>query len=297
MSTGLSAPHDAMFRAFEVEKLEDVIKVILEQGELQISELERKEQFEGVEKEIAQIVGEKCISTVTGKQVPVSVLSTQIILKAMEEVHFSIKPDQSAKMQALHAIKALKKKLSLTRMKMRIRLVYNLEEATELETLLGEYSQESMQVEGNRKVLVCLIDPDVYRKLNKLIGQPGEGVEEKIKVEIVDASVADFPMPVSEDFDAPAGPRRISGDEEEVKVVVRPPAPVKQEVPGARKFGCTTCPGADFPGAGDQRFHFKSDWHKINVKLKVAARPLLSEAEFQILEPRELEYWMTLKNL
>lgn len=296
MSTGLSAPHDAMFRAFEVEKLEDVIRVILEQGELQISELERKEQFEGVEKEIAQIVGEKCISTATGKQVPVSVLLTQIILKAMEEIHFNIKPDQSAKKQALHAIKALKQKLSLTRMKMRVRLAYNLEETTELEGLLGEYSQESVQVEGGRKVLVCLIDPDIYRKLNKLIGQPGEGVEERVRVEIVDASVADFPLPAQEGFEAPTGPRGVLEQREEAKVV-RLPAPVKQEVPAARKFGCTTCPGADFPGAGDQRSHFKSDWHKVNVKLKVAARPLLSEAEFQILEPRELEYWMTLKNL
>ena len=76
VSTGLSAPHDAMFRAFEVERLEDVIKIILEQGELQISELERKEQFEGAEKEIAQIISEKCISTATGKPVPVSVLPT-----------------------------------------------------------------------------------------------------------------------------------------------------------------------------------------------------------------------------
>jgi ribosome maturation protein SDO1 len=218
----------------------------------------------------------------------------------MEEIHFRIQPDQSAKKQALHAIKALKNKLSLARMKMRIRLAYSQEDSAEIEAILGEHTEEGMQVDGGRKVSVCLIDPDVYRKLNKLIGQPGEGKEERVRVEIVDASVADFPLPAQENFVTPAGPRKISGEEgkqEEVKVVVKPVVPVREEPPGAKKFGCTTCPGANFSGPGDQRFHFKSDWHKVNVKLKVAARPLLSEAEFQIIEPREFEYWMTLKNL
>ena len=79
MSKGVVAPHDAMFRAFEMEKLEDVIKTvrsrqILEQGELQVSELERRDQFDVAEKEIAQIVSEKCISASTGKPIPVTVL-------------------------------------------------------------------------------------------------------------------------------------------------------------------------------------------------------------------------------
>lgn len=290
VATGLMAPHDAMFRAFEVHKLEDVIKTILEQGELQVSELERRDQYEGAEKEIAQIVSEKCVSRTTGKPVPVSVRSMQIILKALEEVHFNIKPDQSTKKQALHAIKALKNKLNLTRMKMRLRLTYSSEDASAIEAVLGEFTEENASVDGGRKQLLCLIDPDVFRKLNKMIGQQGE---ERLRVEIVDAHVADFPLPEPA---ASTQRNREDGGKEEEKVTVKPPAPVRP-TETVRKFACSTCPGADFPNAADQRSHFKTDWHKVNVKLKVASRPLLSEAEFQILEPRELDYWMTLKNL
>ena len=198
-------------------------------------------------------------------------------------------------MQALHTIKALKQKLNLVRMKMRIRVVYPIEEAEQVEGVLGDYTQDSCQVEGGKKILLCLIDPDVYRKISKLI--PKEGTEDRVRVEIVDPAVADFPMPVPDVPVVPSSPTVITGNEDS-KEELKAPVP-RGQVPTVevRKFGCTMCPGANFSDMGEQRAHFKSDWHKVNLKHKVASKPLLLEPEFQLLDQRELDYWLTLKNL
>ena len=44
---------------------------------------------------------------------------------------------------------------------------------------------------------------------------------------------------------------------------------------------CVTCGGC-FPTAGEHRAHFKSDWHRYNLKLKLANQPTVTEAEFAI---------------
>lgn len=49
---------------------------------------------------------------------------------------------------------------------------------------------------------------------------------------------------------------------------------------------------AGFETAGDQRAHFKTDWHRLNVKRRLAARAPLSEEEFEQLldNPHEVRF-------
>mmetsp|Transcript_10366 Transcript_10366/g.12576 ORF Transcript_10366/g.12576 Transcript_10366/m.12576 type:complete len:453 (+) Transcript_10366:41-1399(+) len=44
---------------------------------------------------------------------------------------------------------------------------------------------------------------------------------------------------------------------------------------------CTTC-GGSFKTSVEYRAHFKSDWHRYNLKLKMAGQPVVSEEEFAV---------------
>ncbi|KAG8833161.1 hypothetical protein FRC17_011232 [Serendipita sp. 399] len=50
---------------------------------------------------------------------------------------------------------------------------------------------------------------------------------------------------------------------------------------GPRAMSCTICSGAVFTDSEDQRAHYRSDWHRYNVKAKLSNKPLLNEAAFE----------------
>lgn len=49
-----------------------------------------------------------------------------------------------------------------------------------------------------------------------------------------------------------------------------------------RTFTCNTCKG-EFPDSAAHRSHFRSEWHRINLKRKMKSVPVLSEEEFNAL--------------
>lgn len=49
---------------------------------------------------------------------------------------------------------------------------------------------------------------------------------------------------------------------------------------GAKGLACTACLNAVFEDANDQRSHYRSDWHRYNVKARMAGKKVVSETEF-----------------
>lgn len=43
---------------------------------------------------------------------------------------------------------------------------------------------------------------------------------------------------------------------------------------------CNVCQGASFANVDDQRNHFRSDWHRYNVKLRLNGKDAVAENEF-----------------
>ncbi|TXT12890.1 hypothetical protein VHUM_01291 [Vanrija humicola] len=60
------------------------------------------------------------------------------------------------------------------------------------------------------------------------------------------------------------------------------PAPVV--APSGVGFGCQACPGASFETPEDQREHFKSDWHRYNVKAKLQGKAVTAEVWDEMAE-------------
>lgn len=60
-----------------------------------------------------------------------------------------------------------------------------------------------------------------------------------------------------------------------------PPTLIPEKEP--RGLLCSICAGAAFPDLAQQRAHYRSDWHRYNVKAKLAGKRVVSENEFSNL--------------
>ncbi|RVE65133.1 hypothetical protein OJAV_G00133630, partial [Oryzias javanicus] len=99
VSKGQTAKKDDLVKAFGTEDQTEICKQILAKGELQVSDKERQSQLETMFRDIATTVADKCVNPDTKRPYPVS-----LIERAMKDIHYSVKPNKSAKQQALEVI-------------------------------------------------------------------------------------------------------------------------------------------------------------------------------------------------
>ena len=87
----------------------DIIEIILDKGDLQITDKEREVQILNMQADIANIINEKCVHPITNR-------------------HFTLDSIKAAiKRQALDCIKLLQKRYKIARAAMKIRLTYQKE--------------------------------------------------------------------------------------------------------------------------------------------------------------------------
>lgn len=266
---GVFAKKSDLKKVFGKKSDDQIIEKILREGELQVTELERHSKMDNLLKDIASIIAEKCVDARTGRQVPYT-----IILRALtDDIHYSVKLNQSAKKQALQIIKQHKDTLGIDRAKMRIKVSFPTSLRDQIEDQVSQVGVENTYQEGNTTNIIGLINPEAYRAIYQ--GITDKQLAEEVSVGVLDQTVN---VPVQE---AP---------KEEVKQPVIKPAPK----PG---FSCSTCPEANFEDVTEHRNHFKSLWHKYNIKRKVRELALISYEEFSIMDQEEIENFVSSKNL
>jgi len=166
VSKGQLAKKEELVAAFEIEDQTEICKLILDKGELQVSEKERQAQNESSFKEVADTIAGMCVDPDTKRPYAVSVIE-----KALHEMHFSMKPNRSAKQQALDAIPKLRETMKIDRAKMRIRISLPKKEAKQahekIKQLMGEIEAEDWD-EGALE-MVGLIEPGAFRILDELV--------------------------------------------------------------------------------------------------------------------------------
>lgn len=167
------AKKEDLLKIFGTEDSTEICKEILAKGELQVSDKERSTQLDSLFKDIATIVADKCLNPELKRPYPVT-----IIEKAMKDLHYSVKPNQSSKQQALHVIKLLKETLEIERAKMRLRIMLNgklgkkcKEKLTKVNTI--EIEEEAR--DGEQLCIIFLIDPGEYRNVDSMITTETKG--------------------------------------------------------------------------------------------------------------------------
>ena len=105
VNKGELAKKEDLAHYFPNMSYEDIVKLILDKGEIQVSEKERNLNFMNIKNDIANIIVEKTYNKENGLPFP-----QNVIIKVLEDIKFQIRDDQDAKKQALKAIKLIQEK-------------------------------------------------------------------------------------------------------------------------------------------------------------------------------------------
>jgi len=171
VSKGVLARKEELSAAFGKEKTEkEIIAMILQKGELQVSEKERQIMNEKLFRDIATVVAEKCVDPETKRP-----LTVGLVERAMKDIHYSIQPSKNAKQQALVVIRLLKDKIPIERAEMRLKLSMPAKEGKklkeQLQQLVSKIESEESDEQGYKAV--CLIDPGKFRSVDELLKNIG----------------------------------------------------------------------------------------------------------------------------
>ncbi|KAF3283677.1 hypothetical protein TWF970_000853 [Orbilia oligospora] len=226
-SKGAVAPTADLQKAWPGKNQDEIILDILAKGELQVGEKERGQQLEMLQKEVVQIVTEKCVDPTTGR-----VYTSGLIEKALEglmsrnqnsatattttngEGSSSAAPAESnekgkekakdepprwtgvvttksAKSQALEAIKALVyyQPIPIARQRMKLRIFLPSAVAKKVKPTILEMIGQLVDEDfgGDGWNADVICDPGVYRQISDLVGKEAKG---RGRIEVLDTAVA-----------------------------------------------------------------------------------------------------------
>eukprot|EP00743_Colponemidia_sp_Colp-15_P002095 GILK01002272.1.p1 GENE.GILK01002272.1~~GILK01002272.1.p1 ORF type:complete len:355 (+),score=71.65 GILK01002272.1:51-1115(+) len=287
VSKGILANKKELMTAFGTEDQQTVLKLILDKGEVQVSEKERQILYEQMYTDVATLVAQKCINPDTQRPFTVA-----LIERTLRELHFTVKLNQTAKQQALDAIRLLASHIPIVRAQMRLRLSCKAKEGPFIKEKLMRFEPtiESEESAANF-VMIFLADPGCFRGIDELLIQ---GTKRIGSVEILN------PCVVAEgESRLDLTTRKQELTEEFASVVISdgtvppavapsvPPAPrVAVSTAGSKRLTCNNC-NCSFDSAEDHRAHFKSDLHRYNLKRKMKNLSPLSPEMFEDLSLEE----------
>ncbi|TMW56448.1 hypothetical protein Poli38472_006458 [Pythium oligandrum] len=296
VSKGKFAKFQEWSKAFNTKDEEQACRVILDQGELQVSEGERKAHNENMLKDIATIVAQKCVNPNSNRPYPFSVIE-----RLMKEIHYAVVPNRSAKQQALEVIKRLQEHIPIERAKMKIQVTAPIDAAKSIkEALDKQHDAQIVEASWNDPArMVLLIAPGSYRILDSLVQEHAKGAG---SLEVLDLnyhqegehSINDEITQKVERLGLTTEPAATSKPAPAPQVVVQVASAADQ--PAKKGKQCSTC-GGDF-GDDPQRYreHFRSEWHRYNLKLKAKKMPVIDEATFDAIDEDDVKKFFATLN-
>ncbi|KAB7504349.1 Ribosome maturation protein SBDS [Armadillidium nasatum] len=178
VSKGQVAKKEDLLKCFQMEDQTKICNLILEKGELQVSDKERQNNLESSFKEIATIVADKCINPETKTPYTVS-----IIEKAMKDIHFSIKPNRNNKQQALEVMKQLNEVIPIQRAQMKVKIQIPGKDSKKIkEKCVTPVVTIENETHDPNLTIVGLIDPGNFKILSEQLSEQTKG---KAKLEVL----------------------------------------------------------------------------------------------------------------
>ncbi|XVE95595.1 hypothetical protein REPUB_Repub02eG0112300 [Reevesia pubescens] len=285
VSKGVLAKTKDLVAAFGTDDLTKICLEILEKGELQIAGKERESQFSSQFRDIASIVMQKTINPETQRPYTISMIE-----RLMHEIHFAVDPHSSSKKQALEVIRELQKNFPIKRSPMRLRLTVPAQNFNSLFEKLNEWSATivSKDESGSQLSVICESEPGMFRDCDALVRNL-QGRSEILAVSV--HAEGDTQVDHYDDEDISSHLPKESADSvpsrlplESTDSVVQLSEKMQKQNISANAEGevkqhkCSTCNA--FVGDSKQyRDHFKSEWHKHNLKRKTRQLPPLTAEE------------------
>ena len=181
VSKGIFAKEEDLLKAFGTTDEAKICALILEAGELQVSEKERKQNFENIFRDAVTILVDKCVNPETNRPYPPGMIE-----RALKEIHFSVDPMKSAKQQALAALPKLQTVFPIKRAEMRFKLTVAPEHVPATLAMLAE--QRATVETRTTTEIVCTAEPSAYRTCDKHVREATGGTG---RLEVVTMAVTE----------------------------------------------------------------------------------------------------------
>jgi len=163
VSKGEFAKAKDMQKVFGTKDEDEISKLILSKGQLQVSDKERSQQLEKTSAQIAEWISKNCVQPTTDRPYTISQ-----IRHAMQQANVSIHPTKPLKRQYLDSVKLLQKVVPIQRAKMELLLLVPPEYKDSMEKAFKDNNVKFSESEDTLQVLKyqILVDPSLYRILN-----------------------------------------------------------------------------------------------------------------------------------
>lgn len=165
VSKGEFAKVSDLQKVFGTSDQDEIIQLILEKGDLQVSDKEREQHYESMQRDIATWISENCVHPVTQRP-----YTTPQIRQAMREAEYVVHPTRSLKKQYLDCFKRIQSKavLKIARAKMQVKLSYAAANEGDVKKVLDQHNIVPTNRTDDGPSLISitlLVDPSLYRPL------------------------------------------------------------------------------------------------------------------------------------
>lgn len=180
---------------------------ILAKGELQVSDKERKSDYDNLFKDVATLLSEKCVNPDTNRPYTITMLE-----RALRDIHFNIDVKKNAKQLMLEAIPQLKEKFPIERARMQLRIQTPSEAEEQLRSQLQEWDAitQSAETRDGWFHTTVQVDPGLFRDIHQLLATltSGKGRLEVLNLAVMNeaASTDEFSLASSRPSMAPTFP-------------------------------------------------------------------------------------------
>eukprot|EP00953_Heterococcus_sp_UTEX-ZZ885_P011872 6854-Heterococcus_DN1.PRE.2 len=198
VSKGVLANKTDIVKAFGTDNEDEVIRYILDKGEMQVSDKERKAQYESLFRDVATIISEKCVNPTSNRPYTVSMIEN-----AMRDVHFSVHPTKAAKAQALELIGKLKEVMPIARASMKLRVSSEAPQGEAVKAALQALTVTSFEDEtwtggggSDEYSASILVDPGLFRGVEEAVraSTGGRGRVEVLQMSVQQEGDADIDL-------------------------------------------------------------------------------------------------------
>ena len=154
--------------AFGTTDEKSICLEILLRGDLQVSDKERKQEYDNLFKDVASVLAEKCVNPESNRPYTMTMLE-----RALRDVHFNVDPKKGAKQQALEALPVLQAQFPIERAKMSIKLSGPMDKRDQLlaivESFEGIVSSQIEEANAETCSALVQIEPSTYRDLHNRV--------------------------------------------------------------------------------------------------------------------------------
>ncbi|KAF7255502.1 hypothetical protein EG68_08054 [Paragonimus skrjabini miyazakii] len=169
VSKGQFANKKDMFQVFRTEDETQIIKTILEQGEIHLTEKERSVEQQSLFRDVAKIVSERCVNPETNRAYTVTMIE-----KMMKDCHISLKANKTAKQHALEVVKQLRSTDGFKIAPSMMEVVISIDSSVvdQIKDRLVQLCKDVLrqgQVNGDHYDLVVAVEPENYGAIEALL--------------------------------------------------------------------------------------------------------------------------------